>query len=155
MKPFLIRTASSADASSIARLVRELARYERLEDEVLSTAGDFEKILSDHHSRIEVLLAEVDSRAVGFALFFENFSTFVGRPGLYLEDLFVEPEFRRLGIGSGFFEELFRIARTRNYGRIEWAVLDWNETAIEFYTQKVGARLLPDWRICRVEPGEK
>jgi GNAT superfamily N-acetyltransferase len=155
MKPFLIRTASSADASTIARLVRELARYERLEDEVLSTTGDFEKILSDHRSRIEVLLAEVDSRAVGFALFFENFSTFVGRPGLYLEDLFVEPEFRRLGIGSGFFEELFRIARTRNYGRIEWAVLDWNETAIEFYTQKVGARLLPDWRICRVEPGEK
>jgi len=96
-------------------------------------------------------LAELDGRTVGFALFFQNFSTFVGRPGLYLEDLFIEPEYRRRGIGLVLFQELLAIARGRNYGRMEWAVLDWNQPAIDFYTKKFHARLLEEWRICRIE----
>jgi GNAT superfamily N-acetyltransferase len=149
-EPFSIRFAQASDADEVARLVGELACYERLEHEVKSSSEDFRSLLADPTSKVGVLLAEVQSRAVGFALFFENFSTFVGRPGLYLEDLFVEPEHRRTGIGSAFFAELFRIARERNYGRIEWAVLDWNESAISFYTKKLGAKVLPDWRVCRV-----
>jgi GNAT superfamily N-acetyltransferase len=146
-----IRLASPDDADSIARLVRELAVYERLTHEVVSTADDFRRVLSQPDSTVEVLLAELAGRAVGFALFFQNFSTFVGRPGLYLEDLFVEPGYRRRGIGLALFQELFRFARHRNYGRMEWAVLDWNQPAIDFYTKKLDARLLKEWRICRVE----
>jgi GNAT superfamily N-acetyltransferase len=151
MSDLNIRLAGPEDAESIARLVRELATYERLTHEVVSTANDFRRALSQPASTVEVLLAELAGKAVGFALFFENFSTFVGRPGLYLEDLFVEPEYRRRGIGLALFQELFRIARHRNYGRMEWAVLDWNEPAIDFYTRKLSARLLEEWRICRVD----
>lgn len=151
MSDLNIRLASPEDAESIAHLVRELAVYERLVHEVVSTAEDFRRALSQPASTVEVLLAELAGKAVGFALFFENFSTFVGRPGLYLEDLFVEPEHRRSGIGLALFQELFRIARLRNYGRMEWAVLDWNEPAIGFYTRKLNARLLEEWRICRVD----
>ena len=146
-----IRLASPDDADSIARLVLELAVYERLSHEVVSTADDFRRVLSQPSSTVEVLLAELARRAVGFALFFQNFSTFVGRPGLYLEDLFVEPGYRRCGISLALFQELFRIARHRNYGRIEWAVLDWNQPAVDSYTKKLDARLLEEWRICRVE----
>jgi len=146
-----IRLAGPDDADSIARLVRELAVYERLAHEVISTADDFRQALSRPGSTVEVLLAELDGRAVGFALFFQNFSTFVGRPGLYLEDLFIEPEYRRRGIGLALFQELLAIARGRNYGRMEWAVLDWNKPAVDFYTKKFHARLLEEWRICRIE----
>ena len=146
-----IRLAGPDDADSIARLVRELAVYERLAHEVISTADDFRQALSRPGSTVEVLLAELDGRAVGFALFLQNFSTFVGRPGLYLEDLFIEPEYRRRGIGLALFQELLAIGRGRNYGRMEWAVLDWNQPAIDFYTKKFHARLLEEWRICRIE----
>jgi len=146
-----IRLAGPDDADSIARLVRELAVYERLAHEVVSTAEDFRLALSRPGSTVEVLLAELDGRAVGFALFFQNFSTFVGRPGLYLEDLFIEPEYRRRGIGLALFQELLAIGCGRNYGRMEWAVLDWNQPAIDFYTKKFHARLLEEWRICRIE----
>ena len=146
-----IRLAGPDDADSIARLVRELAVYERLAHEVISTADDFRQALSRPGSNVEVLLAELDGGAVGFALFFQNFSTFVGRPGLYLEDIFIEPEYRRRGIGLAIFQELLQIARRRNYGRMEWAVLDWNQPAIDFYTRKFQARLLEEWRICRIE----
>jgi GNAT superfamily N-acetyltransferase len=107
-------------------------------------------VLAQPESTVEVLLAELSGRAVGFALFFENFSTFLGQPGLYLEDLFVLPEMRRIGVATALFERLFQIARDRDYGRIEWAVLDWNTPAIEFYTKKLKARLLTEWRVCRV-----
>ncbi len=150
MPPLTIRPARPSDAETVARLVRNLAQYERLEHEVISTPESFARILSDPAKKVEILLAEIDKQSVGFALFFENFSTFLGKPGLYLEDLFVEPEFRRSGIGSALFEELFQIARTRKYGRVEWNVLEWNEPAIKFYTEKLGAKLLEDWRVCRV-----
>jgi len=87
---------------------------------------------------------------VAFALFFENFSTFLGKPGLYLEDLFVQPEFRAKGIGTALMTRLIEIAQDRKYGRVEWAVLDWNEPAIKFYTERIGARLMSPWRICRL-----
>jgi GNAT superfamily N-acetyltransferase len=151
MSDLNLRLAGPDDAESVARLVRELAIYERLAHEVVSTADDFRRVLSQPASTVEVLLAELAGKAVGFALFFQNFSTFVGRPGLYLEDLFVEPAYRRRGIGLALFQELVQIARHRDYGRMEWAVLDWNQSAIDFYTRKLDARLLGEWRICRVD----
>jgi GNAT superfamily N-acetyltransferase len=150
MSEFSIRFATPEDAETVFHLVRQLAEYEKLAHEVISSPENFRETLARRESTLEVLLAESSGQAVGFALFFENFSTFLGRPGLYLEDLFVLPEVRRLGIGTALFERMFEIARDRKYGRIEWAVLDWNTPAIEFYTKKLGARLLTDWRVCRV-----
>jgi GNAT superfamily N-acetyltransferase len=135
-------------------LVRELARYERLEHEVVSDTASFQKVLKDPHTKVEVLLAFHGPDPAGFALYFENFSTFLGRPGLFLEDLYVQPDKRRLGIGTALFAELFAIARRRHYGRVEWNVLDWNEPAIRFYTERIGARILREWRTCRVVLGE-
>jgi GNAT superfamily N-acetyltransferase len=150
MGDFSIRFATPEDAETVFCLVQQLAVYEKLAHEVVSSPVDFQKALTGTGSTVEALLAESRGQAVGFALFFENFSTFRGRPGLYLEDLFVLPEMRRLGIGTALFERLFQIARDRDYGRIEWAVLGWNTPAIEFYTKKLQARLLADWRVCRV-----
>jgi GNAT superfamily N-acetyltransferase len=150
MCDFSIRFAKPDDAETLFGLIRQLAEYERLAREVVSSPENLRIALARPGSTVEALLAESQEKAVGFALFFENYSSFVGRPGLYLEDLFVLPEMRRLGIGTAFFERLFQIARDREYGRIEWAVLEWNKPAIEFYTKKLGARLLTDWRVCRV-----
>jgi GNAT superfamily N-acetyltransferase len=150
MSHFSIRDATPDDAETVFRLVQQLAEYEKLAHEVTSSPEVFRKVLAQPESTVEVLLAESSGRAVGFALFFENFSTFLGRPGLYLEDLFVLPEMRRNGIASALFERLFQIARERNYGRIEWTVLDWNTPAIDFYTKKLNARILKEWRVCRV-----
>ena len=150
MSDFSIRNATPDDAETVFRLVQQLAEYEKLAHEVISSAEIFRSVLARPESTVEVLLAESSGRAVGFALFFENFSTFLGRPGLYLEDLFVLPEMRRNGIGTALFERLFQIARQRDYGRIEWTVLDWNTPAIGFYTKKLKARLLKEWRVCRV-----
>jgi GNAT superfamily N-acetyltransferase len=150
MSDFSIRLANPDDAEALFDLIRQLAEYERLAHEVVSSPENLRIALARPRPRVEALLAESETKAVGFALFFENYSTFVGRPGLYLEDLFVLPEMRRLGIGTAFFERLFQIARDRAYGRIEWTVLEWNQPAIEFYTGKLGARLLTDWRVCRV-----
>jgi GNAT superfamily N-acetyltransferase len=150
MDDFSIRFAGPDDADALFGLIRQLAEYEKLAHEVVSTPEHLRTALARPGSTVEALLAEFQGKAVGFALFFENYSTFVGRPGLYLEDLFVLPEMRRLGIGTAFFERLFQIARDRDYGHIEWAVLDWNKPAIDFYTKKLGARVLSDWRVCRV-----
>jgi GNAT superfamily N-acetyltransferase len=150
MGDFSIRFATPEDAETVFGLVNQLAEYEKLAHEVKSSPAEFRNLLAQPNSTVEVLLAESGGRAVGFALFFENFSTFLGRPGLYLEDLFVLPEMRRIGIATALFERLFQIARDRDYGRIEWAVLDWNTPAIEFYTKKLKARLLKEWRVCRV-----
>jgi len=131
-------------------LVSELSKYEKLEHEVISSPDDFRRILEDPKSKVEILLGFWSGEMVAFALFFENFSTFLGKPGLYLEDLFVQPEFRAKGVGTALMTRLIEIATERKYGRVEWAVLDWNETAIQFYTKKIGAELMSSWRICRL-----
>jgi GNAT superfamily N-acetyltransferase len=148
-----IRRATRADAPVIASLVRELADYEKLLPEAKATAADFERELDAPHPVIHVLLAEWDGEAAGFALYFFNFSTFVGRPGLYLEDLFVRPQQRSRGIGRKLLQALARIARERNCGRMEWAVLDWNEPALRFY-ESLGARQMKEWIVHRLTPTE-
>ena len=150
MPELLLRFATPDDASGIFRLVSELANYEKLEHEVISSADDFRRVLQDPKSKVEVLLAFWSGEMVAFALFFENFSTFLGKPGLYLEDLFVQPEFRTKGVGTALMTRLIEIATERKYGRVEWTVLDWNEMAIQFYTEKIGAKLMSSWRICRL-----
>jgi GNAT superfamily N-acetyltransferase len=150
MPELTLRFATPQDAPAIFRLVSELARYEKLEHELISSSIDFQRTLQDPKSKVEVLLAFWSGEPVGFALFFENFSTFLGKPGLYLEDLFVQPEFRTRGIGTALMTWLIEIAQERKYGRVEWAVLDWNQPAIEFYTERIGASLMSSWRICRL-----
>jgi GNAT superfamily N-acetyltransferase len=150
MPELSLRFATPEDAHAIARLVSALAKYEKLEHEVISSPADFQRTLADPNSSVEVLMAFWSGESVGFALFFENFSTFVGKPGLYLEDLFVQPEHRTKGIGTALMMRLIEIAKERNYGRVEWAVLDWNEPAIKFYTENIGAKLMSSWRICRM-----
>lgn len=147
---FTIRPAGPDDAPAIARLVRALAAYEQLEDQVEATADDFRAHLFGHRPAAEALVAEVESRAVGFALFFTNFSTFRGRPGLYLEDLFVEPEYRGRGIGKALIATVARQAEGRGYARLEWSVLDWNAPSIAFY-RALGARPMDDWSVYRVD----
>jgi GNAT superfamily N-acetyltransferase len=148
-----IRPATRADAPTIASLVRELADYEKLLDEARATPADFLRELDSPNPVIHVLIAEWNGTPCGFALYFYNFSTFVGRPGLYLEDLFVRPAQRAHGIGRGLLRALARIAQQRNCGRMEWAVLDWNEPALKFY-QSLGARQLKEWIIHRLTPAE-
>jgi GNAT superfamily N-acetyltransferase len=130
--PVAIRPAIAADADALAELIRALARYERLEHEVKMA-----------------LLAEAGGEPVGMALFFSNYSTFLGRPGLYLEDLFVKPEHRGRGLGKALLQEVARIALERGCGRLEWAVLDWNRPAIDFY-EKLGARPNSGWTTYRL-----
>jgi GNAT superfamily N-acetyltransferase len=148
-----IRPATCADAPLIATLVRELADYEKLLPDAKATAADFLRELEAPNPVIHVLIAEWDGEPAGFALYFFNFSTFVGRPGLYLEDLFVKPALRSHGIGRALLRELARIARQRNCGRMEWAVLDWNEPALRFY-KTLGARQLNEWIVHRLTPVE-
>jgi GNAT superfamily N-acetyltransferase len=150
MSELTLRFATPNDATAIFKLVSELAKYEKLEHQVSSSPVDFERTLADPMSKVEVVLAEWSGETVGFALFFENFSTFLGKPGLYLEDLFVRPEFRTKGIGTALMAYLIQVAQERSYGRVEWSVLDWNEPAIKFYIEKTGAKLMSSWRICRL-----
>ena len=148
-----IRPASGADAPLIASLVRELADYEKLLSEARATAVDFQRELDAPNPVIRVLIAEWDGKPAGFALYFFNFSTFVGRPGLYLEDLFVRPAQRKHGIGRALLRALARIAAQRGCGRMEWAVLDWNEPALRFY-KSLDARQMNEWIIHRLTPVE-
>jgi len=148
-----IRRATRADAPVIASLVRELAEYEKLADEAKAGPDDFLRELESPNPVIHVLIAEWNGAPAGFALFFFNFSTFVGRPGLYLEDLFVRPEQRKHGIGRALLRALARIARERGCGRMEWAVLDWNEPALRFY-KSLNARPMTEWIIHRLTPPE-
>jgi len=133
----------------IAELIRGLARFEKLEHEVVMTEDLLATALFGERQYAEVLLAEDEGLAVGFALFFHNFSTFLGRPGIYLEDLFVMPEHRSKGIGRLLLASLARLAVERGCGRLEWAVLDWNREAIRFY-ERLGARPNSDWTIYRL-----
>ncbi|HET9862340.1 MAG TPA: GNAT family N-acetyltransferase [Steroidobacteraceae bacterium] len=148
-----IRPATAADAPLIANLVRELADYEKLLSEAQATPEDFRRELESPNPVIRVLIAEWNGEPAGFALYFFNFSTFVGRPGLYLEDLFVRPALRSHGIGRGLLRALARIARQRNCGRMEWAVLDWNEPALRFY-RTLNARPMKEWIVHRLTPVE-
>ena len=144
-----IRPAVLTDAGLILAFVRELAEYEKLSHEVVTDEAGLAAQLFSEHPHAEVLIAEVDGAPAGFALFFHNFSTFVGKPGLYLEDLFVRPTFRGLGLGKRLMVRLAQIAVERDCGRFEWSVLDWNASAIAFY-QGLGADILEEWRIVRV-----
>lgn len=148
-----IRPATVADAAVIAALVRELADYEKLLHEARATAADFERELTADPPVIHVLIAEWRGEPVGFALYFFNFSTFVGRPGLYLEDLYVRPSVRGQGVGRALLVALAAVAHERGCGRMEWAVLDWNEPALRFY-QSLGARQMNEWIIHRLTPVE-
>ena len=144
-----IQSARPQDSSVLHSLVRGLAEYERLSHQVVGTEAQLREELFGTHPVIESVICWEGERAVGFALFFHNFSTFLARRGLYLEDLFVLPDARGHGYGKALIRHLAQLAVARNCGRFEWAVLDWNQPAIDFY-RALGAELLPDWRICRL-----
>src|SRR5437588_8123891 len=145
----VIRPATAADVPVILELVRALATYERAPNEVTATEKGLTEVLFGAKPPAEVLLAFENETAVGFAVFFHNFSTWLGRPGLYLEDLFVRPEDRGKGYGRALLIHLAKIARERGCGRMEWAVLDWNEPAIKFYRQ-LGAKPMDEWTVFRL-----
>jgi GNAT superfamily N-acetyltransferase len=144
-----IRTATPADVALIFAFIKELAEYEKLGHEIQATESQIRATLFGERPVSEVVIASLDGTPVGFALFFPNYSTFLGRPGLYLEDLFVRPEARGFGIGRALLEHLARVAVDREWGRLEWRVLDWNEPSISFY-KKLGAEPLEDWTVYRV-----
>lgn len=145
-----IRPASAADLPLIAQLIRDLAEYERLAHEVRFDDEVLRTKLFGPRPYAEVVIGEIDGAAQGFALFFHNFSTFEGRPGIYLEDLFVRPEARGSGLGKALLSHLAALAVERDCARLEWSVLDWNEPAIGFY-KKLGARLMDEWTVMRVD----
>lgn len=149
MSAVRLRSAVQSDVPTILGFIRELAAYEKLEHQVVATEALLREHLFGSRPAAEVVIAEVDGRPVGFALFFQNFSTFLGRPGLFLEDLYVQPEARGHGIGKALLVHLAKIAVARGAGRFDWNVLDWNEPAIGFY-KRLGAAVLPDWRTCRL-----
>jgi GNAT superfamily N-acetyltransferase len=144
-----IRPAIAGDVPVILELIRALAEYEKLAHEVVATEADLRRTLFGERPTAEVLIAEDAGAAVGFALFFTSYSTFLARPGLYLEDLFVRPAARGQGIGKALMTALARIAVDRGYGRFEWSVLDWNVDAIGFY-RSLGAVGLDQWTVQRV-----
>jgi len=144
-----LRPAEPRDLEAIVGLIGELAEFEHLSHLMKVTPQSLQPHLFGPKPVAEAIVGEVGGRVVAFALFFVNFSTFLGKPGLYLEDLYVQPAHRGSGLGRLLLQRLGRIAVERDYGRFEWSVLDWNENAIRFY-EKMGATLLPDWRICRV-----
>lgn len=145
-----LRFATADDVPLILQLIRELAEYERLADQVTATERDLHDALFGPRPVVEVVLAETGGEVAGYALFFHNFSTFLCRRGVYLEDLFVRPAFRGRGIGKQLLAHLAQIAVDRGAQRFEWAVLDWNAPAIEFY-RRMGARPLDDWTVFRLE----
>jgi GNAT superfamily N-acetyltransferase len=146
----MIRAATPDDLPTIARLIRALAEYEKLSDRVVFNEDQLGRHLFGPRPYAEVLLAECDGNVVGFALFFHSFSTFLGRPGIYLEDLFVEPAYRGRGFGKALLIALAKLAAERGCGRVEWAVLDWNEPSIRFY-QSLGAVPNSDWIVYRLQ----
>jgi GNAT superfamily N-acetyltransferase len=154
---FTVRSAELRDVAPIVQLIRELAEFEKLTHLLQVTPEKLRPHLFGEKPVVEAMVAELPSSQVGegestvvaFALYFTNFSTFLAQPGLYLEDLYVKPAYRKAGIGEAMLTRLGKLAVERNYGRFEWSVLDWNEHAIRFY-EKLGATMLPEWRICRV-----
>ena len=146
---FEIRPATVTDVPIILQLIQDLATYERAPNEVTATEAQLVDVLFGKHPAAEVLLAFESELPVGFAVFFHNFSTWLGRPGLYLEDLFVKPEMRGKGYGRALLVDLAKIARERGCGRMEWAVLDWNDPAVQFY-HKLGAKPMDEWTVFRL-----
>ena len=146
---FKIRSARVTDVPIILQLIRDLASYERAPNDVTANEEQLVDVLFGKKPAAEVLLAFENETPVGFAVFFHNFSTWLGRPGLYLEDLFVKPEKRGKGYGHALLVDLAKIARDRGCGRMEWAVLDWNDPAIQFY-RKLGAKPMEEWTVFRL-----
>jgi GNAT superfamily N-acetyltransferase len=144
-----IRPATEHDVPLILQLIKALAVYEHMSTEVVATEASVRSSLFGERPAAEVLIASWDREPAGFAVFFSNYSTFLGRSGIYLEDLFVLPEFRRRGVGRRLLGHLARLAVTRGCGRLEWSVLDWNEPAIRFY-RSVGARSMDEWTVYRL-----
>lgn len=148
-----ISSATEADVPTILGFIRALAEYEKLAHTVVATEQKLQDTLFGPRRHAEVLIARLNNQPAGFALFFHNYSTFLAKPGIYLEDLFVLPEHRKKGVGKALLRKLAQLAKERNCGRLEWSVLDWNEPAIGFY-QRLGATVMPDWRICRMTESE-
>jgi GNAT superfamily N-acetyltransferase len=146
---FRIEPATEIDVPVILSLIQGLAEYERLSREVVATEESLRESLFSSRRVAEVILGYVEKEAVGFAVFFHNYSTFLGRPGIYLEDLFVKPEWRRHGFGTQMLRHIAREAVERGCGRLEWSVLDWNRPAIDFY-KNLGARAMDEWTVYRV-----
>ena len=146
---FTIRAATENDVATILALIKELAEYEHLSHEVEATADDIRKSLFGDRPVAEALIGEADGIAVSFALFFYNFSTFLGKPGIYLEDLYVKPQYRSHGFGRRMLAHIARLAKERNCGRFEWSVLDWNEPAIRTY-DRLKARPMKEWILYRL-----
>ena len=146
---FAIRTANESDVALILSFIRALAVYEKLEHKVVATEETLRSTLFGNPRFAEVLIGEEDGTPIAFALFFHNYSTFLARPGIYLEDLFVKPEARGRGYGRALLARLAAISKERNCGRVEWAVLDWNTPSIAFY-RSLGAVSLDDWKIFRL-----
>jgi GNAT superfamily N-acetyltransferase len=146
---FAIRPALSSDVAEILRLIGELAEYEKLADMAVGTEASLREALFGARPAAEAMIAERGGRAVGFALYFTTFSTFLCKPGLYLEDLFVEPAHRGAGIGKALLQRLAQLAAERGCGRLEWRVLDWNEPSIRFY-ESLGSSLMKEWILVRM-----
>jgi GNAT superfamily N-acetyltransferase len=144
-----IRPAQAQDVDAIFELILGLAAYEKLTDKVTGNSDLLRSHLFGARPYAESIVAELDNKIVGFGLFFHTYSTFLTQPGLYLEDVFFLPEYRRQGIGKALMMSVVKIAFDRGCGRLEWSVLDWNQPAIEFY-QSIGATILPDWKTCRM-----
>lgn len=150
MSDIFIRSAKIDDVPIILDFIKQLAEYEKLAHEVVATEEILQNSLFGSRSNVEVLLAYLNNIPAGFAIFFHNFSSFLGRPGIYLEDLFVKPEARGKRIGEKLLTHLAKLAKARNCGRLEWSVLDWNEPAINFY-KKLGAIPMNEWTVYRVK----
>ncbi|WP_316161437.1 GNAT family N-acetyltransferase [Bradyrhizobium sp. SZCCHNRI20481] len=147
--PLSIRSARPDDIGSVFALIRELADYEKLSHEVSASEADIAAALFCAHPTLFCDIAEWNGEVAGFAVWFVNFSTFAGKPGIYLEDLFVRPAFRRNGIGQALLGHLARTCVKRNWARLQWSVLDWNAPSITFY-KSLGAELMDDWKLCKV-----
>lgn len=148
-KKLIIREARKDDIPVILEMIKELAEYEKLLHEVIITERQLEDVIFGPNKFVEVLIAEYEKKIAGQTIFFNNFSTFVGKPGLYIEDLYVRPEFRGNGIGKALLSRVISLARERNCGRVEWVVLDWNKPAINFY-KNMGAKPMDEWTIFRL-----
>jgi GNAT superfamily N-acetyltransferase len=145
----IVRAIAPADVPALFELIKALAEYEKLSDAVTGSATQLESHLFGDRTYVEAIAAEVAGQLVGFALFFPNYSTFLTQPGIYLEDIFVLPEYRGQGIGKALLTSVAKLAVSRGCGRLEWSVLDWNEPAKGFY-RRMGASILQEWQICRV-----
>ncbi|MFN6971903.1 MAG: GNAT family N-acetyltransferase [Rheinheimera sp.] len=144
-----LRLATANDVPQILKFIQDLAEYEKLSDQVVATEQKLQSTLFGAHAFAEVVMADYKGQPAGFALFFHNYSTFLAKPGMYLEDLYVDQQLRGKGIGKALITFLAKLAVERDCGRLEWSVLDWNQPAIDFY-QSLGAVMLHDWRINRV-----